>query len=48
MEDKQVNISRSMVSVTYPARIMLVEAMNPCPCGFFLILATNAAASRTK
>lgn len=34
MEDKQVNITRSMVSVTYPARIMLVAAMNPCACGY--------------
>ena len=35
MEDGQVTISRSMVSLTYPSKIMLVGAMNPCPCGFF-------------
>ncbi len=34
IEDRQVTITRSMVSVTYPSRIMLVAAMNPCPCGF--------------
>ncbi len=34
LEDNQVTITRSMVSITYPARIMLVTAMNPCPCGY--------------
>jgi len=34
LEDGRVTISRSLVSLTYPARIMLVAAMNPCPCGY--------------
>lgn len=34
LEDGQVTISRSLCTVTYPARHMLVAAMNPCPCGF--------------
>ncbi len=34
MEEGQVTISRAVSSVTYPARFMLVAAMNPCPCGF--------------
>jgi len=29
-----VTISRRLTSVTFPARIMLVAAMNPCPCGY--------------
>lgn len=35
MENGNVTISRSSGSCTYPARFMLVAAMNPCPCGHF-------------
>ncbi len=34
LEDHCVTISRAMGSVTFPAKLMLVSAMNPCPCGF--------------
>lgn len=34
LEDQCVTISRAIGSVTFPANLMLVAAMNPCPCGF--------------
>ncbi|HXR36780.1 MAG TPA: YifB family Mg chelatase-like AAA ATPase [Candidatus Binataceae bacterium] len=35
LEDLRITISRVMGTLTFPASIMLVAAMNPCPCGFF-------------
>jgi magnesium chelatase family protein len=35
LEEGRVTISRAATSLTYPARFMLVAAMNPCPCGFY-------------
>jgi magnesium chelatase family protein len=37
IEEERVTISRAATSLTYPARFMLVAAMNPCPS----IFATN-------
>ena len=34
IEDGKVTITRSLITVTYPASIMLVGSMNPCPCGY--------------
>ena len=34
LEEGQVTIARAARTVTFPARFVLVGAMNPCPCGF--------------
>lgn len=35
LEDRKVTISRSAGTVSYPCTIMLIGAMNPCPCGYY-------------
>ena len=35
LEAGVVTISRARGSVTFPARMLLVAAMNPCPCGYY-------------
>ncbi|RPI53517.1 MAG: ATP-binding protein [Acidobacteria bacterium] len=34
LEEGRVTISRAARTASFPARFMLVAAMNPCPCGF--------------
>lgn len=35
LEDGTVVVSRAKGTLTFPARFMLIAAMNPCPCGHF-------------
>lgn len=34
LEDGCVTVSRAQGTVTFPARFLMIAAMNPCPCGF--------------
>lgn len=36
MEEKYVNISRLRYSVKYPCNMLIIGAMNPCPCGNYM------------
>ena len=35
LEERNITVSRSKISVNYPANFMLIASMNPCPCGFY-------------
>jgi magnesium chelatase family protein len=35
LEDGHVTLTRASGSLCYPARFMLIAAMNPCPCGYY-------------
>jgi magnesium chelatase family protein len=35
LEDSKVTVSRSKLSLEFPANFMLASAMNPCPCGYY-------------
>jgi magnesium chelatase family protein len=34
LEEGRVTIARALNSTTFPARFILIAAMNPCPCGY--------------
>ena len=34
LEDRKITVSRTRLTVEYPASFMLVASMNPCPCGY--------------
>ncbi|MCC0683843.1 YifB family Mg chelatase-like AAA ATPase [Clostridioides sp. ZZV15-6383] len=36
IEDGYVNISRVKYNAKYPCRVLLIAAMNPCPCGYYM------------
>ena len=51
LEDGKVTVTRNAITATYPGNIMLVCAMNPCPCGYLydpkkVCTCTDAAKSR--
>ncbi len=35
MEEGSVTLARAQMTLYFPARFMLLAAMNPCPCGFY-------------
>ncbi len=35
LEDRKICISRAKYTIEYPASMMLVASMNPCPCGYY-------------
>ncbi|MGM0436679.1 MAG: YifB family Mg chelatase-like AAA ATPase [Bacillota bacterium] len=35
LEDKRITISRSTMTVDFPAEFILIASSNPCPCGYY-------------
>ena len=35
IEEGRITVSRALRSLSFPARFVLVAAMNPCPCGYY-------------
>ncbi len=35
LEDGVINISRAAGNLSFPAKFILISAMNPCPCGYY-------------
>lgn len=35
LEDRKICVARANYKVEYPAGVMLVASMNPCPCGYY-------------
>ncbi|MCK5356873.1 MAG: ATP-binding protein, partial [Elusimicrobiales bacterium] len=34
LESKEITVARVKESIVYPAKFLLIAAMNPCPCGY--------------
>ena len=43
LEEGFIQVARAAMSLRFPAEVLLIAAMNPCPCGYF-----SPEASRTK
>ena len=35
LEEGEICVSRAQSQITFPAKFILIAAMNPCPCGYF-------------
>ena len=48
LEEGRIRISRIHKSLSFPAKFMLVAAMNPCPCGYYTDPAKQCRCNSTK
>jgi len=35
LEEGEITIARAHATITYPASVLMLAAMNPCPCGYY-------------
>lgn len=48
LEEGVVHLARASQHLAYPARVMLVAAMNPCPCGWFNVAGRACSCLRPR
>lgn len=48
LENGEVTITRAMISLTYPAKFILIAAMNPCPCGYAMDLKKECSCTKQQ
>lgn len=48
LEEGVVRLARANQHVTYPCQVMLVAAMNPCPCGYFNVANRQCTCARNR
>jgi magnesium chelatase family protein len=48
LEEGVVNVSRVAGAASFPARVMLVAALNPCPCGYYMDATRSCSCPVTK
>ena len=48
LEEGKIRVCRIHKSLTFPAKFMLVAAMNPCPCGFYTDPTKKCRCNTTK
>jgi len=48
LENGAITIARAAHTLTYPARVMLIAAMNPCPCGYLTDTRKPCTCSRAE
>lgn len=48
LEDGVIHIARAALSLEFPANVLLVAAMNPCPCGYHRGLAKSPSLASSK
>lgn len=48
LEEGVIHLARANQHITYPCRVMLVAAMNPCPCGYNNVAGRNCKCGQQR
>ena len=48
LEEGQIHLARAAHNLTFPCQVMLVAAMNPCPCGWFNVVNRSCSCKESR